>query len=291
MTENNGTDTTRDPRRRLQVQALALSAWDLARTEDRHGRDGRTRLITLRTRQRLAAAFETEREVPRENRSFYLVGEKDADTCLLIHGTQSSPAAYRSLGNYLHRNGMTVHALLLPGHVVDDDVMADVAWRSSLQQARQAFRQLRQVSGRVHVVGMSFGAVLAIQLAVKEPVTSLALLAPAMMPRVSPLQRLALHLRLYRLPWVRQRLGWNADLLDGMDTARGMVGQLKIPIFAAQCEDDERIAPNSLRILQKKAKHPNSRFQLFPSGGHAVLASHGEQGLNQSILSFFKNPR
>jgi pimeloyl-ACP methyl ester carboxylesterase len=86
-------------------------------------------------------------------------------------------------------------------------------------------------------------------------------------------------------------LGWNADLLDGMDSARGMVGQLKVPIFAAHCEDDERIAPNSLRVLQKKAKHRNSRFQLFPSGGHTILASHGEQGLNQSILSFFKNPR
>jgi esterase/lipase len=291
MADDNGKGTTGGRPGREQLQALALSAWDLARTEEQRKRGGRSRLISLRTRQRLAAAYESAREVPADERSFYLVGENDADSCLLIHGAQSGPAAYRALATHLHRNGLTVHALLLPDHVVDDGVVAEVEWRSSLQKARQAFRHLRQVSDRVHVVGMSFGSVLAIQLARHEPVASLALLAPALIPRVSPLEKLALQLKLYRLPWFRQRLGWNADLLDGMDTARGIIGRLEMPIFAAQCEDDDRIAPDSLRHLQKKARHRASRFQLFPSGGHTVLASHGEQGLNQAILQFFKNPR
>jgi carboxylesterase len=287
--ESNG--DSRGSRRRVQIGRLALSAWDLERSGDRHAKDGRVRVIALRSRQRLAAAFEAEREVPRDNRSFYLVGKQSADACLLIHGAQSSPAAFRSLGRFLHRGGLTVHALLLPGHGSEEDTPADVRWRASLQRARQSFRHLRRFNRRVHVVGMSFGTVLAIQLARTEPVASLALLAPALVPRVSSAQRLALELKLYRLPWIRRWLSWNADLIEGMDAARGAVSGLNIPVFAAQCEDDERIAPVSLRILQKKARHPASRFQLYPSGGHAVLASHGEQGLDRAILNFFKDRR
>jgi esterase/lipase len=71
-----------------------------------------------------------------------------------------------------------------------------------------------------------------------------------------------------------------------MDKARGKIGQVGAPIFAAHCEDDDQASPSSLRILQNKARNRASRFRIFPEGGHAILTVHGEDVLYEQILEF-----
>jgi pimeloyl-ACP methyl ester carboxylesterase len=137
-------------------------------------------------------------------------------------------------------------------------------------------------------VGHGFGASLAIHLARREPTARLALLAPALVPRVTIFERLFLRMKLHRLRWLRPRLGWSPEILEAMETARQQVPRLRAPVYAAQCEDDERISPISLRVLQKRVRHRASRFRIFPSGGHQVLAAHGESSLHAEILEFFR---
>ena len=79
--------------------------------------------------------------------------------------------------------------------------------------------------------------------------------------------------------------------MEGMDKARARVGKLRIPIYAAQCDDDDRACPTSLRILQVKARNKASRFQVFPEGGHAILANHGKDVLYPQILQFCEADR
>ena len=280
-----------EQRRRLLARSLALSAWDLSRSQPQRATSSRRDVITLRTRQRLRAVYEAERHIPKEQRSFILISENSDDACLLIHGAMNGPADLRPLGEHLHRGGMSVCATLLPEYGHSGEEMPQVLWRASLQHARQEFRMLRQISRRVHVVGYGFGAVLALQLACREKVSSLALLAPALVPRVSLLQRFLLQIKLHRLPWITRRLGWNADMLEGMDQAKGLVGQLELPVYAAQCEDDERVSPVSLRFLHRKLRHRASRCQVFPTGGHAILNAHGKASLNQDVLHFFRDRR
>jgi esterase/lipase len=81
-------------------------------------------------------------------------------------------------------------------------------------------------------------------------------------------------------------LGWNADLMEGMDKARSKIGKIKVPIYAAHCEDDDRASPSSLRTLQNKARNKASRFQVFAQGGHAILTVHGKDVLYNQILQF-----
>jgi esterase/lipase len=122
-------------------------------------------------------------------------------------------------------------------------------------------------------------------------VSSLILLSPAIMTRESYLQRLMDRLKLQRLAMVHRWLGWNADLMQGMDKARGKIGKIRVPIYAAQCEDDDRASPASLRFLQNKAPNKASRFQVFAEGGHSILSVHGKDVLYNQILQFCESAK
>jgi esterase/lipase len=73
-----------------------------------------------------------------------------------------------------------------------------------------------------------------------------------------------------------------------MESARSQISRLRLPVYAAQCDDDEHISPISLRVLQKRVRHRASRFRAFPSGGHDLLATHGAEDLHGEILSFIQ---
>ena len=271
------------------LEKLSLSAWDLARTRKKQPDTSRGQVMTLRAHQRLVASFESERNIAENERSFLRIKETAQGSCLFIHGVSSGPGDLRELANRLFEADLNVYVLRLPDHGTKGDTISGVPWKSSLNQVRQDFRLLARGGGRVHVVGMGFGAALALHLAGQEKVSSLVLMAPALMPRNSFFQRMVVRLKLHRLPFVRGWLGWNADLIEGMDQARGKVAKIGVPIYAAQCEDDDRACPTSLRFLQRKAGHAASRFRIFPEGGHAILEAHGQSVLFQDILNFFKD--
>jgi esterase/lipase len=275
-----------DPVVTPEAQALALTAWDLARTRGDREDTPRGQIMTLRTHQKLIAAFESGRHIPEEDRTFLRVRENARGSFLLIHGMSTGPADLRGLARHLGDNECNVWVMRLPELGATPGSVNHASWESSLMQATQRCKMLSRGGGNLHVVGLGYGAALALHLASLESVSSLVLLAPALMPKVSVFQRQIVRLRLHRLSFFRRLLGLNADLMEGMDTARGRVGRVRVPIYAAQCDDDDRASPESLRFLQRKANNRESRFQVFPTGGHAILAAHGERALYGEILKF-----
>ncbi len=276
----------RDPALARQTTNLALAAWDLAQRRKGRQDNARGHLITLRAHQRLVASFERERNIPQADRSRFLLRSDARGCCLLIHGISTGPDDLAELGDRLHDDGWDVYIMRLPGYGRGDSTLSDNSWESYLNQVTQCFRLLAGGPGKVHVVGLGYGATLALLLSKREKPASLTLLAPALIARESFFQRLLIRLRLNRLALVRRWLGWSAGLVEGMDRARSCAGHARVPIFAAQCEDDESASPDSLRFLQRKARHGASRLRLFPEGGHAILASHGEGSLYEGIIEF-----
>lgn len=269
-----------------QTQNLTLSAWDLSRTRKQQPDTARGQIMTLRTHQRLVASFESERNIPEVDRSFLQIKEGAKASVLLIHGVSTSPGSLRELAMRLHDADLNVYVLRLPDYGTPDNTISEVSWEAALEQGRQCYQLLARGGGSVHVVGMGFGATLALHLATRESVSSLVLLSPAIMPRENFLQRMAVRMKLHRIGFVHNWLGWNADLMEGMDMARGKIGKIKVPIYGAQCEDDDRASPSSLRFLQRKSRNKGSRFRVFPDGGHAILANHGDKGLYSDIIKF-----
>ena len=268
------------------TQNLTLTAWDMARTRTAKPDTARGYVMTLRAHQRLVASFEKERAIPDPDRSFLRVKEEARGSVLLIHGVTTGPGDLRELANFMHDSDYNVYVLRLPDYGTKGHTISEVSWESALYQARQCFQLLARGKAPVHVVGMGFGATLALHLAREERLSSLILLSPAIMPKASLLQRLMVRFRLHHMKFIHRYVGWNADLMEGMDKARSHVSKLKMPVYAAQCEDDDRASPLSLRFLQRKSKHKASRFRIFPTGGHAILAEHGKDSLFSDIVNF-----
>jgi esterase/lipase len=283
---DTATGSPRNPQRRERLETTSLTAWDLQRTREGRAQDDRVRQMVFKTQERLRSLAEAELGVPKHQRSFLRAGPPGSPGVLLVHGPEQSPAEVVPLARTLHDGGCTVHGILLAdyGHGMTD--RPEARWRATLQQVRLGYELLRETCQTVHVVGLGFGATLALHLAGREPVTSLVLLAPALVPRVSPGIRILQTLRLLRWGPIHRRLGLLVDALEGMRMAQDMVGKVDVPILGAQCDDDAHVSPQSLRLLQKRARHRQSRFQVFPTGGHDVLAAHGTAGLENDILAF-----
>lgn len=278
----------RDPALVRQTVNLALSTWDLAQRRKAQPDNDRGFFITLRSHQRLVASMERERGIAQADRSRFLLRGDAKGSCLLVHGISTGPDDLAELGDHIHNLGLDVYVLRLPDHGRSEQTLSDIPWEAYLNYVSKCYRLLTGGPGKVHVVGLGYGATLALLLAHKDKPGSLTLLAPALIARESLAQKLMIRLRLNRLKFFRRWFGWNSSLVEGMDLARRHFNKIKAPVFAAQCEDDTLASPNSLRFLQRKARHGASRFKIFPEGGHDILSSHGDGSLYADICAFIE---
>jgi carboxylesterase len=274
-----------------RLTQLSLTAWEVEQRKQKTVEDPNARGIMLEVHRQLVAEIESLSEIVPGMRSDLMMQEKVDEAVLLIHGSTGNPGDLRDLARHLHANGYTICNILLPGHGTGHDVLPDVKWRSCFNEVLVRYNLLSRLSSRVHVVGFSFGAALALHLAKKERVADLVLLSPAINPKVTFFPRMMIALGLHRIPFIKRRIGWNLEVFDAMEKARSLVGKLNLPIYAAHCDDDPRIDPSSLRHLQRKARHKASRFRVYETGGHMIMEAHGETSLNNEVLEFLQGGR
>ncbi len=278
---------------------LTLTAWELEHAldnvvpdpelEEQPPRPARAAAMALRAHARLQGEMEARLGVPKEHRTRIGIQPEVDESVLLVHGSTGTPQDLDGLARFLHGQGYTVYNMLLPGHGLATANLPVVKWKACLNEVQLRYRVLARHSRLVHVVGFSFGGALAILLTRQEQPASLSLFAPALVPRVPLGTRLLMLMGLHRLPPLRRRIGWNLEVFESMERAKSQLGKLRLPIYAAHCEDDARIDPASLRLLQKRTRHRASRFRLFKTGGHMILAAHGETTLNDALLQFLRD--
>jgi len=276
-------ESIRDNKR---LEQLAITSWEMEKHQEKLSSMDGSGVMSLRSHRGLQNEVERVRGVAKASRSRIKIDENSDEAILLIHGSTGSPSDLTQLTNYLSDKGFTVYSMLLPDHGVENITLPTTRWKSCLHEVQTRYKILSHAVPRVHVVGFSFGASLAIHLADKTKPASLTLLAPALHPKVSAFTRLMLTLGVHHLPMMRRWFGWNLEVLEAMEKARRKVGKLRMPIYGAHCADDQRIDASSLRHLQRKARHRANRFRLFPDGGHMILQSHGRKSLNREILEF-----
>jgi esterase/lipase len=282
---NENQESIKDNKR---LEQLAITAWEMEKNHKDLSKNDGAGVMSLRSHRGLQNEVERVRGVAKACRSKIKVDENSDEAILLIHGSTGSPTDLSQLTNYLSDKSFTVYSMLLPDHGIEGDTFPTTRWKSCLHDVQTKYKILSQAVPRVHVIGFSFGAALAIHLADKTKPASLTLLAPALHPKVSPFTKLMLTLGVHRLPMMRKWFGWNLEVLEAMEKARRKVSKLRMPIYGAHCADDPRIDASSLRHLQRKSRHRANRFRLFPDGGHMILQAHGRKGLNREILEFIK---
>ena len=138
------------------------------------------------------------------NLSFLLPADEPACGALLLHGLSDSPYLMRSLGEAIHRRGVTVLGLRLPGHGTAPGGLLSTCWQDWLAATAYGIDRLRErLEGRpLWIVGFSTGATLALHHALKtasrdgrQPAAGLILMAPAV-----------------ELPWVARFALWHRTL-------------------------------------------------------------------------------
>lgn len=269
-------------------QILAKNIWELEHRMKEGQGDSRTRLSLVRAYAQQNDIREEELGVAREDRSYLRVNDRSRDGVLLIHGSTGGPAQLRSLADVLHREGYSVYVLRMPGHPADNDELDTHGWRAWLSEAETRYRVLAIWCRKIHVVGFSFGASVALTMNVRPRPKSLVLLAPALKVKLNFLAQIALRLGLHQRDWFRRRLGWRAEVLDGIDTARRTDWWESLPVYAAICDDDSRVDRGSLKHIGKHSSHPATTLRRFPKGGHVFMDEEPASELRQEILEFLK---
>lgn len=219
------------------------------------------------------------------------------DGVLLIHGLSDSPFLMRDLGDALARlpgKCLLVRSILLPGHgSVPGDLVRPTAaqWKAAVRYGTDSFAG--QV-GRVHLVGFSTGATLALDLVLNgaptvPPVASLILLSPSIgLTNRFPLHRIPFGFELFQAimtaasgfgpagHWLR--LDEDQDfakaesfpvmaprpLMEVMTEVETATRPLTLPVLMAFAAEDVTVdSKASLDFFSKRVGNPDSRVLLY----------------------------
>jgi len=221
--------------------------------------------------------------VPRDDRSFLFMHEREAPACLLLHGAQGTPAEMRELGNVLFSHGYTVFC---PRMAREDNKGRMVSWQSWVTQAETALDTVASASDTVFVAGLSLGATMALILAQSHELRGLVMLAPALFPRLSLKGRL-IEISRYLTPTVFYRVaGWNGEVLKAMDYTRRHTKKIPIPVLALQAADDRHLSGRGLRFLRKHCPSPDTRTEMLPNGSHVLTRGEAKAKVFELAAEF-----
>ena len=109
---------------------------------------------------------------------FFMKGGKPG--AVLVHGFPGTAFEMRHLGRALHEDGWTVSGVRLPGFGPE---LANIIEYNNSDWVNHVLQACQRLKAREHtpilLVGFSFGGALAMQVAAREPIDGLILLAPA----------------------------------------------------------------------------------------------------------------
>jgi len=99
------------------------------------------------------------------NRSYELRADKPVATALLLHGLSDSPYSLRVFAELLHKRGVTVLGLRVPGHGTAPSGLVRVRWQDMAAAVRLAARHLGDTAKDLpmYLVGYSNGGALAVE--------------------------------------------------------------------------------------------------------------------------------
>lgn len=257
--------------------------WEIQEAVKQHPDHHRYRRELLRAHFLQHFEFDRAFHVARDDRSFLFMHEDPTPACLLLHGATGTPAEMRELGNYLYSKGYTVYC---PRLSRTDTKERMVSWESWVTQADNAFETVRTYSEDASVVGLSFGATMALILTGLHPVKSCVLLAPALFPRMTLKARI-LSIGRFVAPTLFYRLsGWNGEVLKGMDYAKRRVRKIGVPVLSLQATDDRQLSLRGLKFVRRHAGHAKSEVKILPHGSHVLTRGEAKAEVFTRIHEF-----
>ena len=230
-----------------------------------------------------------------------------ADVAVLLHGWTGSPAHMRILADELDSAGFGVIVPRLPGHGTEIQELLDHGWRDWLTVAGGATQRVLDGGGRLHLVGLSMGGILALLLASALDVASVATInapvhvfsrsAPfAWVLRGStrvrddePQDRSEDFAHEYAHHYEGTPLGSVAELMDLIRAAKKVLSRVSAPALVVQSLTDETVRPKSASYIYDRLGSPFKRLVWLERSAHVATLDSERHRLAQEVLSHMRD--
>jgi esterase/lipase len=281
---------------------ISHSVWELNKLIAKRSESFDLRSDFLRFFHEDRIYLERKRGIAEENRSFLLLQNREALSCLLIHGAGGTPAEMRSLGRHLFDAGYTVYGMRLS---LNPEAGVSKAsrpiWKKfsgrhhdgyhcdrALSDAEIVLRALLTFSPRTYVVGFSFGATIALRLIQRHPARGALLLAPALFPVMrgrfaafSVLKRVA--------PFAAKQVSpLEYSLGEFVERSRTHLKAIELPILVVQAARDSVLSSRGVAFLKTLARNPKSKFVLLESARHVIVKGEDSEKVFRLCTDFIR---
>ncbi len=242
-----------------------------------------------------------------------VVGEREAiridgtrpDAVLLLHGLTGVPNELHVLGDRIARDGYAVLIPLLPGRGTVARDMDRFSWEDWMGAAVRAYDDLAGTHERVVIGGLSAGATMALDLALRRQAEALLLYAPAL----GIANRLA-YLTPYLWRLVRRWPSPSGGLLDpaapaavstydpvplravaelvrGMRRVRPRLGRITAPALVIHSAADRYVPAANACALARRLGGP-VELVILGGSGHAITADAERDAVSDRTRAFLR---
>ena len=231
--------------------------------------------------------------------------ENGEEACLLIHGFAGTPVELKLLADFLYEQGYTISAPCLAGHGASLEELESCEWRQWVSSVEVAYKQLLHNYRTVHVLGLSMGSLLALDLVKTERPVSLVVMAPPLVlqNKASMFAGIAKHFvravnfSPLSLPDGNEQymLGNNKTPLRGVEQMRYMtkrviasLDKVQTPILIIDAAKDEMVDNRSASIITSRVSSQKKECVTLPDSGHIIPLDVNRDIAFSAILDFLR---
>ena len=228
---------------------------------------------------------------------------------LMLHGFGDTPQTMGYLATYIHAQGWSVRAPLLPGHGRSLSEFAASRSTDWIQLAREELASMCARYEVVTVVGQSMGGSLATILAAESPnVQALALLAPYLSMPTGLRRAAGMHHVLGSvMPFLRgggersirdpnevtKNLAYGYttprlvfELGRVVDRAREAAPRVAVPVLVIQSRQDNRIPPDAAERAFALFGAKDRQLMWTEGNGHIISVDYGRQAIFTAVADW-----
>lgn len=218
---------------------------------------------------------------------------------LLIHGFGGDISEVAPLSDSLKARGYTVASAELRGHGGCRKELRASDWRGWVASAQEALEVLKQEADLIFIIGFSMGGLIAVNLAIDNPVMGIATLnSPIYCWHKRQIAKNTLedlkqgsreHIRHYlasgvKFPWQTllnfQRLLYHT---------KKRLKELQCPIFVAQGMVDDTVSPRSAAYIFRRVGSSEKRLRRYPHSGHLICYEPDSAQLFSDLREFIES--
>jgi carboxylesterase len=229
-------------------------------------------------------------------------GRRDA-AVLLLHGLTGTPVDMHYIREALVADGYKVSAPLLPGRGTRPSDMESLSWEDWMSFALAAYDDLARDHDQVIVGGLSAGATMTLDIALRRKPSALLLCGTAL-GLGNPLAYLAPYVYRVVKQWpspasdlVDLNAGAKcydpapvravAELIHGIRLVRGRLGDIRCPALVAHAVSDRLVPVQHARNLAALLGGPVTTLYLEGSG-HAITVDARRRDVADASLAFLR---